>query len=287
MQKKDVFDKKFCSACPRKCHIDRTNFLGFCNEHSTLKIAKIIKNFQWEEPCITGEKGALAIFFSGCNLRCDYCQNYEISRGGVGKEYSVEEFVKLIEENQDSHSSIDLITPTHFSDSLLSAFEKINKKIPVVWNTNGYETTENIKRVSKFVDVFLTDFKYANDNLGREFSKCNDYFSQALPALKEMCKQKPDIMENEFMKQGVVIRHLVLPGHVENSINVLNIINDFFPTRKISVMSQFTPNGKSKLDRKLKPIEYKAVIAHLESLELSNGYVQDFESASEKYVPDF
>lgn len=278
---------ELCNTCPRHCNIDRSQNAGFCNEHETIKIAKIIKNFQWEEPCITGSKGALAIFFSGCNLRCDYCQNYEISRGGMGTEYSVDEFVKLIEENQSTHSSIDLITPTHFSVALAKAFSKIKKQIPVVWNTNGYETTDNINLVSNFVDIFLTDFKYADDSLGQQFSKCQNYFSAALPALTAMCNLKPDIMENEFMKQGVVIRHLVLPGYVDNSLKVLDIINDYFPTRKISIMSQFTPNKKSKLDRKLNPIEYKAVLAHLENLELSNGYVQDFDSASDVFVPDF
>ena len=179
----------FCNTCPRHCNVNRTLSNGFCNESENIRIAKIIKNFQWEEPCITGKKGSLAIFFSGCNLHCDYCQNYEISRGGIGDTYSVEQLCKLIEENQESHSSIDLVTPTHFSKPLAEVFAKINKKIPVVWNTNGYETVGNIKFVSKFVDIFLTDFKYADDKIGKEFSKCNDYFSVALPSIKEMCKQ--------------------------------------------------------------------------------------------------
>ena len=279
--------KQFCQSCPRGCKVNRTLSKGFCNENDTIRIAKVIKNFRWEEPCITGEKGCLAIFFSGCNLRCDYCQNYEISRGGVGKDYTINEFCKLIEEYQDSHSFIDLITPTHFSKPLLSAFSKINKKIPVIWNTNSYETLENIQQVSKFVDIFLADLKYCNNEIGRDFSKCGDYFSYALPAIKQMCALKPDIIADDIMKQGVVIRHLVLPGLMQNSIQVLNLINDNFPTRKISLMSQFTPNGKSKLNRKLRPIEYKTILKHLESLEISNGYVQDFESADECFVPNF
>lgn len=287
MKTNEELSSNLCSLCPRHCKIDRATSNGFCGEKQTIKIAKVIKNFKWEEPCISGEKGALAIFFSGCNLRCDYCQNFEISRGGVGREYTIEEFCSLVEENQEAHSSIDLVTPTHFSNELVKVFENIDKKIPVVWNTNSYETEENISRVSSFVDVFLADLKYADDKLGREFSKCNDYFSKALPAIKLMCKLKPDIMDEEFMKQGVVIRHLVLPDHIKNSIQVLNIINDNFPNRKVSIMSQFTPNGKSKLDRKLRPIEYKAVLTHLESLEISNGYIQDFESANECFVPKF
>ncbi len=277
----------FCSICPRRCNVDRLKYLGFCKEKNTIKIAKIIKNFQWEEPCITGEKGCLTIFFSGCNLRCSYCQNYDISRGGVGKDYTIEEFVKLIEENQDNHSSIDLITPTHFSAELAKAFEKINKKIPVIWNTNSYETIENINLVSKFVDVFLADLKYSNNSLGQKFSVCKDYFSAALPAIKQMCKNKPDVFEKDFLSQGVVIRHLVLPGYVKNSLEVLDIIAQNFADRKISLMSQFTPNGKDELNRKITPIEYKTVLNHLYKLDLQNGYIQDFESASDSFVPNF
>ena len=276
-----------CTSCPRQCKIERTTLKGFCNENEKIRIAKIIKNFQWEEPFITGEKGTLAIFFSGCNLRCDYCQNYEISRGGVGKEYSIDEFIQLVEENQDSHSSIDLITPTHFSKQIALAFEKINKQVPIVWNTNSYETIENIKLVSNFVDVFLADFKYATDELGKKFSACKNYFSCALPAIQEMAKQKPDIIKNEFMQQGLIIRHLVLPNHIKNSIAVLDLIKTYFPKRVISLMSQFTPNGKSQLDRKLNPIEYKAVVSHLKKLGLQTGYVQDCESASDCFVPKF
>ena len=276
-----------CSTCPRRCNINREKSLGFCNEHKKIKIAKIIKNFMWEEPCLTADKGALAIFFSGCNLRCDYCQNYQISRGGVGEEYSIEEFVKLIEENQDSHSCIDLITPTHFSNELGKAFKHIHKKIPVVWNTNGYETTENVDKVGSFVDIFLTDFKYSSNTKAKKYSKCDNYVEICLESTKKMCAQKPDIFENKQMKQGTIIRHLVLPGEIENSIGVLDIIKREFCDRKISLMSQFTPNGKSPLNRKLTPIEYKMVLKHLEKLGLKNGYIQEFSSADSCFVPKF
>jgi len=278
---------EFCKICPRKCQVDRTQNKGFCNETKTIKIAKIIKHFSWEEPCLSDEKGTLAIFFSGCNLRCDYCQNFEISRGGVGKEYSIEEFCKLIEENQNDHSSIDLITPTHFSENLIEAFNHIDKKVPIIWNTNGYETVENIEKVSAFVDIFLTDLKYADDNLGSLYSKTKDYFSQTFPAIKAMCRLKPDIEENGLLKQGVIIRHLVLPGQTKNSFKVLDVIKENFADRIVSIMSQFTPNGHSNLNRKITKIEYKAVLAHLEKLDLTNGYIQDFESADDNFVPKF
>lgn len=276
-----------CNTCPRKCNINRKVQNGFCNEKNTIRIAKVIKNFMWEEPCLTADKGVLAIFFSGCNLRCDYCQNFQISRGMVGEEYSIEEFVKLIDENQENHSCIDLITPTHFSNEIAQAFKLIQKKIPIVWNTNGYETIENVEKVGKFVDIYLTDFKYSSNETAKKYSKCEQYVENCLSATKKMCDQKPDIFENDQMKQGVIIRHLVLPGEIENSLKTLDILKQNFDGRQISLMSQFTPNGKSSLNRKLTPIEYKIVLKHLENLGLSNGYVQEFSSADSCFVPKF
>ncbi len=276
-----------CDICPRRCGVDRTKCKGFCQEGEEIAIAKVIEHFMWEEPCLADQRGTLAIFFSGCNLRCDYCQNHEISCGGVGKKFSIAQFAKLIEEKQKTHSSIDLVTPTHFCDALCTAFEQIHKTVPVIWNTNGYETPENIRRLSSFVDVFLTDFKYADDALAQKFSGCNNYVAIALNSCKEMCKHKQDIFAKQQMVQGVIIRHLVLPEHTKNSFMVLDTIKKHFPERKISLMSQFTPNGKSSLNRKLTAIEYKAVLAHANKLELKNGYIQDFDSAKECFVPNF
>ena len=276
-----------CDICPRNCQIDRNKNLGFCNEEKEISISKIIEHFCWEEPCLAKKNGTLAIFFSGCNLKCDYCQNYQISRGGTGKKYSVDEFVELINKNQVNHSSIDLITPTHFSLPLSQAFEKIEKKVPVIWNTNSYETTTNIERVSKFVDIFLADLKYADDQLGKKFSCVNDYFSKALPAIKRMCALKDDIEKDRIMKQGVIIRHLVLPGYIKNSFKTLDVINQYFSTRKLSLMSQFVPNGKGLINRKLSKIEYKAVVSHMQRLGLQNGYLQEFSSANENFIPNF
>lgn len=280
--------KDFCSICPRACRIDRQTSVGFCAEHEKIRIAKVVEHFKWEEPCLSDDRGVLAIFFSGCNLKCEYCQNHEISRGGVGEEYSVEQFVNLVEEKQDSHSAIDLITPTHFSKELSIAFSKIRKHVPVIWNTNGYETVENIRHISEFVDIFLPDFKYSSDALGQKFSKCKDYFSNALPAIQEMCLQKSDqYSEDLTMKRGVIIRHLVLPGYVKNSLDTLDIISKYFPDRTISLMSQFTPNGYGSLNRKITPLEYKLVLTHFQNLGLSKGYFQDYSSADKVFVPDF
>ncbi len=279
--------KKFCENCPRHCKCNRTRNMGFCGEQQTMRIAKIIKHFKWEEPCLCTDGGTLAIFFSGCNLKCDYCQNIDISRGGVGELYSPEKLAELIKKEQETHSSIDLITPTHFLDQLEKTFSLFDKKVPVIWNTSGYESVENIEKISKFVDIFLTDLKYSNNDLALKFSKCSDYLTVSLPAIKKMCELKKDVFEGEKLKQGVVIRHLVLPNFTKNSIEVLDLVKEHFPNRMISVMSQFTPNGHGLLNRKLNPIEYKAVLLHLEKLGLKNGFIQDFESADCDFVPKF
>lgn len=279
--------KKICNNCPRHCSVDRAFTLGFCNEYDNISIAKIIDNFNWEEPCLTGNKGACAIFFSGCNLKCSYCQNFEISCGQKGKSYTTNQFANLLEEKEKFNSYIDLITPTHFSDKIIEALKMYRPKIPIIYNTSGYEDEEVIKKLSSFVDIFLFDLKYADDFVGRKYSKCNDYFTKASKALKMACELKPDKYEKENLVQGVIIRHLVLPDEIENSLKVLDFIKANFPKRKISIMSQFTPNGQGEPQRKLKPIEYKIVISHMEKLELSNGYIQDFVSANDCFIPNF
>ena len=279
--------ENLCSICPRGCKINRNEKYGFCNEGDQISIAKVVEHFCWEEPCLSDKRGVLAIFFSGCNLKCDYCQNHEISRGQAGKIYTTDEFAKLIEEKQNSHCAIDLITPTHFTEPIFEAFKLINKTVPVIWNTNAYETMENINKVGSFVDIFLPDLKYADNNLGQKFSACKDYSTFAVPAIQQMCKLKKDVFEKDILKQGVIIRHLVLPGYVENSLKVLDIIAKNFPDRMISLMSQFTPNGKSTLNRKLTPIEYKLVLSHLDKLGLNKGFVQELSSANTNFVPDF
>ena len=203
-----------CFDCPRMCGVDRRKVDGFCGQGENIRVAKIIENFMWEEPCISGDKGALAIFFAGCNLRCEFCQNYKISHAKVGKEYTPEEFKKmLLEYDLSTFSSIDLITPTHFSSALEKAFKGLSLPIPVVWNSSGYENEETIERVAKFVDVFLPDLKYFDCKLSSKYSKAANYFEQASKAIKRMRKSKPNnVFDNGVLTEGVLIRHLVLPN---------------------------------------------------------------------------
>lgn len=278
-----------CYDCPRNCGVDRNKNLGFCREEENIRIAKIIENFKWEEPCISGKKGALAIFFSGCNLRCEFCQNFNISHKGKGDVYSSEEFRNLL-ENYDlsKFSCIDLITPTHFSSKIIESLQNFKSPIPIVWNSSGYEKEETIERLKNIVDVFLPDFKYYSSELSLKLSYAKDYFEVASKAIKKMRELKPkNIFNDEILQSGVLIRHLVLPGQVKDSFKILDYIKENINDPYISLMAQFTPIKRGTLNRRIYPLEYKAVLSHAEKLNLDKGYIQDITSANENFVPEF
>lgn len=276
---------KICEVCPRHCHVDRKKSEGFCNELETIRISKVIDNFMWEEPCVTDEKGVCAIFFSGCNLKCSYCQNYQISRGKVGNLYSEEAFIDLLKEKEKNNSYFDFITPTHFSNSILSALEKYQPKIPIIWNSSGYESVEILKKLDRFISIYLLDFKYADNDLGKRLSHVSNYFETAKGVL-DFCAKKEDIFENGLTKQGLIIRHLVLPGEINNSLFALEYLAKNFSDRLVSLMSQFTPTPNSPIKRKLTPLEYK-IVANRFLKHFQKGYIQDFDSASEDFIPNF
>ena len=278
-----------CFDCPRRCGVDRKSQIGFCQEGDDIRISKIIENFEWEEPCISGDKGALAIFFSGCNLRCDFCQNYDISHKGKGQLYTPEEFRKLLEGYElEKFSSIDLITPTHFSSLILQALDGFDSPIPIVWNSSGYENEEMIEKLSSIVDVFLPDFKYYSEELSQRLSKAGDYFIVAQKAIKKMreMKTKNVYSPDGVMLEGVLIRHLVLPGQVEDSKKILQVIKDEISSPVVSIMSQFTPVGDT-LKRRIYPLEYKIVLDFAQKIGLNEGYFQDFASADKNFIPKF
>ena len=277
--------EEICEICPRHCKINRKKNVGFCNEFNKIRISKIIDHFKWEEPCLNDEKGVCAIFFSGCNLKCDYCQNYEISCGQVGKEYSAEEFANLLREKEKNNSYFDFITPTHFSNEILSAFKIYRPKIPVIWNSSSYEEVEILKKLDEFVDIYLLDLKYADNFVGRKYSNCHDYFDKASKVL-DFCAQKKDVFKDNLLRQGLIIRHLVLPNEIDNSLKVIDHIAKNFPDRIVSVMSQFTPTAKSSIKRKLTPLEYKIVQKRALN-KLTKGYFQDFDSAEDSFIPKF
>ena len=274
-----------CETCPRHCMVDRKFSTGYCNELDEIRIAKIIDNFMWEEPCVTDKKGVCAIFFSGCNLKCSYCQNYEISRGRVGKIYSDNDFVELLKEKEKNNSYFDFITPTHFSDAILKALEKCQPKIPIIWNSSGYESVEMLKKLDKYISIYLLDFKYMDDELGRKLSHVSNYVGVAKKVL-DFCAKKKDVFCDNLMKEGLILRHLVIPGEIQNSLDTLDYLASKYNDRLISLMSQFTPTPLSPIKRKLTPLEYKIVENKFLKL-FQNGYIQDFDSASEDFIPNF
>lgn len=270
-----------CNDCPRLCGVDRAKTRGFCGCGANASVAKVVAPFTFEEPCL----GALsAVFFGGCPLRCSYCQNYEISRAEFGKIYTDAELAELFD---GAGETLDLVTPTHFLRAIESAVKKCKAPHRIIYNTSGYELTESVERAAEFTDVFLTDIKYADGGLSQRFSGAPDYFLRASAAVKRMRETK-DVWENGILKRGLIVRHLVLPGCAEDSLKVLDFVASELGTDTVlSLMSQFTPNGAGEPSARLKRIEYKLVAEHAIKLGFTNGYLQDFSSASSSYTPKF
>lgn len=283
-----------CNACPRKCDIDRKVYKGFCSSPEDIFIAKYMLHF-WEEPLIcNSQNGSGAIFFSGCNLKCVYCQNYEISNNLVGKQYSITELANLFKTLEDMGAlNINLVTPTHYQNQIIEALKLYKPKIPVIWNSSGYELAEEIKKLKDFIDIYLVDLKYMDNDLALKLSSAKDYPEVATKAILKMKQNQPkDIIDNGIMKKGVIVRHLVLPNYLQNTFSCLNWINNNLGTTQyISLMSQYTPCHKAlnipEINRKLHTIEYKRVINFAEKLNFKNGFYQDLESASTSFIPDF
>ena len=285
-----------CIICPRACDVNRDDNVGFCKATNNIQVAKYMVHF-WEEPIISGTKGSGAIFFSHCNLKCVYCQNYKISSLGEGKDISAQGLIDIIKqlENKGVHN-INLVTPSHYSKQIIKALSIYKPSIPIVWNSNGYESVETIKQLKNIVDIYLVDMKYMDENLALTLSKAKDYPTKCIQAILEMRKNQPnDIINNGIMQKGVIIRHLALPNEVENSFKVLDwIYNALGKDTYVSLMGQYTPyylvttsNEYSKYNRPLKPIEYKRVINHFINLGFTNGFCQDLTSSSENFIPDF
>ncbi len=281
-----------CEICPRHCGIDRKIHKSFCGAN-TLKIAKVMKHF-WEEPIISGTRGSGTIFFSHCNLKCIFCQNAEISNIGYGKNITVEKLADLFKqlENSGVHN-INLVTPTHYANEIMEALDIYKPSIPIVYNTSGYDSAETIKKLAKYIDVYLCDFKFYDNKLAMEYAKAPNYFEAVTTALLQMRENQPeDIIENGIMKKGLIVRHLVLPSHSGDSVKILEWISQHMSKNTIiSLMSQYTPYYKALehpvLKNTIKPLEYKRVITRFLNLGFSNGFSQEKESATCDYIPNF
>ena len=283
-----------CTLCPRACHAERTpeSGNGFCGLPSGMLIARI-QSHLWEEPPISGSRGTGAIFFSGCTLRCVYCQNGEISHRNQGRPFTPVQLADSMKRLVDAGmQSISLITATPFLEPVLETLELYRPPVPVVWNTSGYETVETIQRLNGAVDVYLPDLKHRSEAMGRLCAKAPDYFSAASAAITEMCRQRGPATYNEdgIMTSGVLIRHLILPGLTGESCQLLNWIKENLPEGvPVSLMRQYIPyNGVSVpgLDRKLTAREYHRVREHMLELGLP-GFLQEAVSADEGFVPVF
>ena len=281
-----------CYLCPRMCGVDRSVARGFCGMGEAPVIARAALH-RWEEPCISGTRGSGTVFFSGCTLRCIFCQNHAISREGLGVEVSEDylraAFERLIGEG--AHN-INLVTPTHFLPAILRALEQ-PLGVPVVMNTGGYERVETLRRLDGRIDVYLPDLKYADDELGRRLSGAPDYFTHASRALIEMARQvgAPQYDAEGMMTRGMIVRHLVLPGHLGNTFRALRFIKSELPAgTPVSLMAQYTPCVETPyraLNRRLSRLEYDTVVNEMIRLGLSDGYVQELESADAEFIPPF
>lgn len=278
-----------CRLCPNDCGAERAqNPAGLCAAPEQMIIARIAPHF-FEEPPISGTRGSGTVFFGGCTMRCAFCQNAQISRAPKGKRFSPSELAAEIERLEAiGVHNINFVTPTHYTDKIIETLSLRTPSVPVVWNTSGYEKRETIAALSPYVKVWLPDMKYSDDTLGLRLSGRKNYPETALAAIEEMLK-KPSVYQDGLIKQGVIIRHLILPGYVENSFGVLERIKERFGASvTLSLMSQFTPMPFCKdPGRKLLPIEYKAVLARAKSLGFTDIWTQESASASEEFIPEW
>ncbi len=288
----------FCGLCPRNCGVNRTaGERGFCGETNSVRIARASVHM-WEEPCISGNSGSGTVFFTGCPLGCVYCQNRNISNGKNGIEvtpYMLEEiFFKLCEMGVNN---INLVTPTHFVPVIADVLKRAKSnglRIPIVYNTGSYENVATLKMLDGLIDIYLPDLKYYSSDTALRYSKAPDYFDVSSGAIAEMYRQvgPPVFDENGIMKRGVLVRHLVLPGHTDESKDILRYLySEYGDNIYISIMNQFTPldglEGYPEINRKLTDNEYDEVVDFAVDLGIENAFIQDGETASESFIPDF
>lgn len=286
-----------CTLCPRNCHVDRSITKGYCRETDELVVARAALHM-WEEPCISGTKGSGTIFFSGCSVGCVYCQNHNIASGKAGKIITTERLAEIFMElqNKGAHN-INLVTPSHYIPHIIEAFN-ISKNngfnIPIVYNTGGYEKIETLQLLDGIVDIYLPDLKYMDENIAQKYSNCRDYFSYASKSLKEMIRQvgEPQFDNDGIMTKGIVVRHMMLPGCLEDSKNVIKYLHGTFDNMIfISIMNQYTPLPHvvkyPEINRKITDDEYDMLIDYAVNLGVENGFIQEGETQSESFIPEF
>lgn len=281
-----------CKICPRKCGIERDKYLGYCGVGDKVKIAKAYLHM-WEEPVITGKNGSGTVFFSGCNLKCVYCQNFDISHECKGVEISIQELSDIFKKLESlGASNINLVTPSHYAMKIKQALDIYKPNIPIVYNSSGYDSLEELEILKDYIDVYLVDFKYWDNELSFRLSKAYDYREVTQKAILKMKEYKPNnIYDGELINSGVIIRHMILPNHIEDSKKILEWISKNISNPCVSLMGQYTPmynaNEYKDISRKLKPLEYKVVEKYMLDLGITDGFTQELTSAVEDFVPKF
>lgn len=283
---------KHCSLCPNKCNINKELQKGLCGTDNTIKIAKYYLH-KFEEPIISGTNGSGTIFFCGCSLKCVFCQNYELSRSLRGKKISVDELACIFKEleNLGAHN-INLVSPTHYSNKIIDALKIYKPNIPIVYNTHGYENVQVLKKLNSFVDIYLPDIKFFSCALSKRYIDKENYFEVASKAIEFMINSKPIIFgQDGLLKQGVLVRHLVLPQAVNDSKKIIDWFSEFKDKAFLNLMSQYTPFGDidafPELKRKITLREYESVLDYAMSLNINNLFYQDRQSANTEYIPEW
>lgn len=290
-----------CDLCPRKCLVDRKKGeKGICGQTENLKVARAALHF-WEEPCISGDAGSGAVFFSGCPLHCVFCQNENIANGTVGKEISLERLVDIFLELQEKGANnINLVTPGHFVPQIVKALDQAKKEgltLPVVYNTSSYETVDTIRMLDGYVDIYLPDFKYMSPVLSKKYSHAPDYAQVAKAAIAEMVRQTGKAVfvngdEDNLILRGTIVRHLTLPGCMEDSMQILKYLHDTYGDMiYISIMNQFTPLSNlekyPELNRRITEEEYETLVDYAIDIGIENGFIQEGDTAEESFIPEF
>lgn len=286
-----------CYLCPKNCGVDREKHKGFCKSSDVIRLSRVGLHM-WEEPCISHKNGSGTVFFAGCNMGCVYCQNHEISSGLKGRDVDVctlcDEILRL---EQLGAENINLVTPTHYADKILTVLDKVKPKlsIPIVYNTSGYEKLETLKKLDGYIDIYLPDLKYYSPEISGKYSSCTDYFSVALQAVKEMLSQtsEPVLNDEGKMLRGTLIRHLVLPSLYKDSLAIFDALGKSIDTSMaaVSIMCQYFPSYKARqypeINRKTTTLEYMYVVEKVRKMNFALGFIQDKSSAVEEYVPEF
>ena len=281
-----------CRICPRKCGVEREQANGFCRTSEKFKLARAALHF-WEEPCISGKNGSGTVFFSGCNLKCVYCQNYEISRENKGIEVSRERLVEIFENLvSQGAENINLVNPTHYAPMLADVLRKWKSPVPIVYNSSGYESVETLKLLDGLIDIYLPDFKYIRNDKAERYSSASDYPETAKRALAEMYRQVGNaVFDGDMMKKGMIIRHLILPQNTNSSLEIIDYVAEHFENAYLSLMAQYVPctrlDDYKEINRTITKREYDKVVDYALAKGFERLFVQELSSADEQYIPPF